>query len=110
MIRLTTDLWLAAYRRKLEAAGIHAHVVHRGNETAGDVIVKVATMDGRAGLWERGWDETGNPGWVQTLGPVPEGEAEETVSRRRGRDRDLWVIEIEDPRGRHLLEDDAFRG
>ncbi|MEM7498928.1 MAG: DUF1491 family protein [Pseudomonadota bacterium] len=110
MARLTTELWLSAYRMRLDAAGIFSHIVHRGDGTAGDVIVKLATMNGQAVLWERGWDDHGAPGWVATLGPVAEREAEETVARRRGRDRDLWVIEVEDPRGRHLLEDDPFRG
>ncbi|MEL7137662.1 MAG: DUF1491 family protein [Pseudomonadota bacterium] len=110
MIRLTTGLWISAYRRRLQSEGIHVHIMHRGNDTAGDVIVKVATMDGQAMLWERGWDDAGNPAWALTVGPVAEGEADETVGKRRARDRDLWVVEIEDPRGRHLLEDDAFRG
>ncbi|MEO0764000.1 MAG: DUF1491 family protein, partial [Pseudomonadota bacterium] len=97
-----------AYRARLEAAGVVMHVVARGDATAGDVLIKLSFMDGRASLWARA--PGGFPGalpgedaFVEEMAPGAEGEVDATVARRRGRDRDLWVLEVEDPRGRHLL-------
>jgi hypothetical protein len=109
MARIATRIWLDAYRMRLEAAGIHAHIVHLGDATAGAVLVKLATMDGRATLWERAWDGAGRIAWVEAAAG-PEAEVDATIARARGRDRDLWVIEVEDRHGRHLLEDDPGRG
>jgi len=38
----------------------------------------------------------------------PEAEVDAAVSRQRGFDSDLWVIELEDARGRHLLDEDGL--
>ncbi len=30
------------------------------------------------------------------------------MARQRRFDRDLWVVEVEDPRGRHLLDEEGL--
>ncbi|MEM7526053.1 MAG: DUF1491 family protein [Pseudomonadota bacterium] len=108
MDRLATHLWVAAYRARLEIEGVYSHIVHRGDATAGAVMVKVATMDGQSVLWERGWDEHGGPAWVSATASIAEADADAQIARARSRDRDLWVIEVEDPRGRHFLDDPSL--
>ncbi|MEM9783700.1 MAG: DUF1491 family protein [Pseudomonadota bacterium] len=107
-MRLTTDLWLSAWRLRCETAGVFLHVVHRGDPTAGDVLVKVSFMDGRASLWSRAPladpDAIGPAPFVEEVAAMDEREVDAVVARRRGRDRDLWVVEVEDRHGRHLLE------
>jgi len=51
--RLTAGLWVSAYLNRLRLAGIAAYVIAKGDATAGAVVVKVATMDGAARLFER---------------------------------------------------------
>ncbi|MGB0498845.1 MAG: DUF1491 family protein [Rubricella sp.] len=105
--RLATGVWVAAYRRRLELAGIPCFVTARGDETSGAVLVKCATMDGAAQAfhrtfnaeWERVWDRL-------TEGPEPMVDAE--IARQRRSDPDLWVIEIEDRAGRTLLEEEGL--
>jgi len=108
MARLTSDFWVAAYRARLDAAGIYLHVARRGDPTAGAVWVKCATMDGRASVFARTYDADFNRVWTTHLDDVPEAEADAALARQAAFDRDLWVIEVENPRGRHLLDEDGL--
>ena len=102
--RLTSDFWVSAYLARLREALIPAYVTARGDATAGAVLVKVATLDGRAQLWERSVDlMTGGRRWL-ILTQGDEREVDQTIARARSRDPDLWVIELEDRAGRTLLD------
>jgi len=101
--RLATSVWVSAYLTRLSLEGIYAHVARKGDETAGAVAIKVATMDGRASFFTRAFGPEGTPGWHAQAESAPEPEVDEALSRQRRYDPDLWVIEVEDPRGRHLL-------
>lgn len=104
MIRLTADLWVAAYLARLQALAIPAYVVRRGDRVAGAVAVKLATLDGRACAFERVADlVTGGRRWT-VLAEGAEAEVDAVLGRAAGRDPDLWVIEVEDRAGRHLLD------
>jgi hypothetical protein len=102
--RLTTDFWVRAYLQRLRLADIPAFVTARGDETAGTVAVKVNTLDGLARAFGRINDATGARLWTVTA----EGEeqaVDAALARARRYDPDLWVIEVEDRAGRHLLEE-----
>ena len=105
--RLTSGFWVAAYLTRLRLAGIPAYVT-RGDENAGAVVVKVATLDGRAQAFRRQFDLARDEQvWVPLVeGPEPEVDA--ALARERSRDRDLWVIELEDRQGRTLLGEDGL--
>lgn len=103
MSRLAADLWVAAYLARLRLADIPAYVVAKGDATAGAVMVKQATLDGRASLWQRSVDIlSGERRWVE-LAAGEEAEVDAVIGRQRRTDPDLWVIEVEDRAGRHLL-------
>lgn len=103
--RLASGIWVSAYLRRLQGAGIFAHVAHRGDATAGAIAVKLALMNGRAALWLRAYDMDGRAFWDEAGAEDAETEIDAMVARQRARDCDLWVIEVEDPRGRHLLDE-----
>lgn len=107
-LRLTAEVWVRAYLRRLEIAHIPAYVAARGEPTSGAVMVKCATLDGRATLWQRSFDlTTGARKWmILTEGPEPEVDA--SIRRQRGFDPDLWVIEIESRDGRTLLDQEGL--
>src|SRR5690625_585727 len=105
MARLASGVWVSAYLMRLQAEGIFAHIVHRGEATAGAVLIKLATMDGQASVFMRTLDAEGNRTWSALVEHGPEAAADSAIARQRGYDRDLWVIEVEDPRGRHLLDE-----
>ncbi|KAB2846276.1 MAG: DUF1491 family protein [Hyphomicrobiaceae bacterium] len=109
-MRLKSGIWVMAYIRRLQSEGIPAAVLKRGDEDAGAIFIKIATLDGRALLFapaptglegaetERRWTGIGGK-------PLEERAADELLARERELDRDAWLIEIEDRRGRHFLDD-----
>ncbi|MEM9043925.1 MAG: DUF1491 family protein [Pseudomonadota bacterium] len=101
--RLSADLWVMAYLARLNAEGIFAHVAKRGDPHAGSVAVKCATMDGQAQVFTRAYNAEGTRIWDLAHNGA-ESEAEDFLARQRKFDPDLWIIEVEDPRGRHLLD------
>jgi len=108
MPRLTAGFWVAAYLARLRLADIPAFVVARGDETGGAVLVKQSTLDGHARCFQRRWDyETDTRPWT-VLAEGAERDVDESIAHQRGYDTDLWVIEVEDRAGRHLLEEDGL--
>ncbi len=106
--RLTASFWVSAYLRRLDLAGIPAFVTARGDETAGAVMVKVATLDGQARAYSRRWDLATDARRWDLLANGPEPEVDALLSRERARDPDLWLIEVEDRAGRSLLDEDGL--
>lgn len=108
--RLTADFWVRAYLTRLRLADIPAFVVARGDATAGAVLVKLSTLDGRARLFQRSFDlAAGARVWV-VLAEGDEPSVDAAVRRQRGHDPDLWVIEVESRDGRTLLDEDGLSG
>ncbi len=108
MARLATGIWVSAYLMRLSQEGIHAHVVRKGDGTAGAVAVKVALMNGRASFFTRGYGADGKLAWQAQIEGAGEEEVDAALARQRGYDPDLWVIEVEDPRGQHMLDAPGF--
>lgn len=103
--RLTSEIWVAAYLTRLRLATIPAYIIRKGDATAGAVLVKLSTLDGRATAFQRSFDLiTGLRRWV-VLAEGAEADVDASIARQRGFDPDLWVIEIEDKAGRHLLDE-----
>ncbi len=104
MTRLTADFWVRAYLRRLDGEGITAFIAARGDATAGAVLVVVATLDGAARAYQRSFDlESGARIWMELVSGS-EADVAASVAAQRRMDPDLWVVEIEDRAGRHLLD------
>lgn len=110
MARLTAEFWVHAYLARLRLNEIPAFVVAHGDDQAGAVLVKLNTLDGQARAFSRTFDlMSGERRWME-LAAGPESEVDATVTRQRRSDPDLWVIEVEDRAGRHLLDEDGLSG
>jgi len=107
--RLTSDFWVGAYLRRLSLHDIPAFVTAHGDGTAGAVLVKLNTLDGRAAAYQRSFNIEGDRVWV-TLAEGSDADVDAAIARQRGFDPDLWVIEVEDRQGRHLLDEDGLSG
>ena len=106
--RLTASLWVDAYLTRLRLAAIPAFLTHRGDATAGAVLVKVATLDGQARAFHRSFDFGRDARVWVVLAEGAEREVDAVLARQCSRDPDLWVIELEDRQGRSLLEEDGL--
>ena len=106
--RLASGIWVSAYLTRLRLAEIAAYVTAKGDPTSGAVIVKVATLDGRARAFQRSFDLMADSRVWVVLAEGAEVDVDAALSRQKARDRDLWVIELEDRKGRTLLDEDGL--
>ena len=106
--RLATGVWVAAYLARLRMAGMAAYVVAKGDATAGAVVVKVVLPGGRGKAMVRGFDLASGARLWRVFAEGDEREVDALLQRERGRDPDLWVIDVEDPSGFALLGEEGF--
>lgn len=105
-MELKTDVWIGALMRRAEIGGAFATVARRGDRDAGAVLVKVATLDGKARLYGPALNGEGETIWLDlsagSLGN-DERDVDAYARKRAASDPDLWVVEIEDRHGRTFL-------
>ena len=104
-MRLTAQFWVHAYLARLRGADIPAFVTAHGDDDAGAVLVKLNTLDGRAAAYMRSFDPSSGVRKWDVLIAGSEAETDAAIARQRGFDSDLWVVEVEDRAGRHLLDE-----
>lgn len=110
-MRLRSDIWVAAYLRRVHVEGATAVLRRRGAAEAGAIWVKVDRLDGRAALYgpapqsesaergvERLWQRVHAAEWM-----TPD-EVERRLAREIDFDSDLWLVEVEDREGRCWLD------
>ncbi len=110
-MRLRTEFWVKGYLRRCAIEGASAVVVRHGDDDAGAIFIKVNRLNGTCLVF--GPAPAGFAGaesdrrWVACLAleGVPEAAADSFLAREFGFDSDLWVVEVEDPAGRHFLDD-----
>jgi len=104
-VKLTADIWVSAYLARLRQIEVPAFVVQKGDATAGAVLIKLNTLDGQASCYQRSFDlMTGERRWM-VLSEGDESDVDASIGKQRGFDPDIWVIEVEDKQGRHLLDE-----
>lgn len=97
MARLAAGLLVNALVRRVNAAGGSAMVLAKGDAEAGAILVLALERGGDPGFFERGIGPDGVPVLVRA-GPAefPDDRAvTDYWQRRRSRDSDLWVIELD---------------
>ncbi len=109
-MRLKSEVWVKAYLRACAGAGAFAAVVRHGDDDAGAIFVRINRLDGTSLLF--GPAPAGLEGletdrcWVERLDPrgIQDEAAEAFLRREAEFDPDLWIIEVEDAKGRHFLD------
>jgi hypothetical protein len=109
-MRLRAEIWVQGYLRICATQGIPAVLVKRGDADAGAIFIKLNRLDGTAELFQpapaglSGLE--GDRRWVRAApAPMAEADADTLIRREREFDSDLWIVEVEDARGRHCLDD-----
>ncbi|MCB1547707.1 MAG: DUF1491 family protein [Hyphomicrobiaceae bacterium] len=110
-MRLRSGIWIQAYIWKCSSHGLPVTVARRGDDVAGAIYIKVNLLDGNVRLYGPALpsldSEQTDRRWSPCLGPdaVAEPEADAYLSRQAEFDGDIWVLEVEDRHGRHLLDE-----
>ncbi len=104
-MRLTSEIWVSAYLTRLRTEDIPAFIVKKGDASAGAVLIKLNTLDGRATCFQRSFDlMSGERAWVALSNGV-EADVDASINKQRSFDPDLWVVEVESRHGRHMLDE-----
>jgi len=111
-MRLKSALWVAAYLRRCHIEGVFAVVRRRGAEEAGAVFVRISRLDGTSDLFgpapQSAFDTP--PGVERMFSaslaeqPAADAAVEAYLLREIKFDPDIWIVEVEDRAGRHLLD------
>jgi hypothetical protein len=107
--RLRSDFWAASHLRRCGIEGIDAVLRRRGAAEAGAIFVKVDRLDGTASLYGPApqlflGEDTQGRLFAPLLADRPTADIEARLRREMSFDPDLWIIEIDDRAGRHLLD------
>lgn len=96
MPRLTSAVLVNALVRRTNAAGGSAMVLAKGDEQAGAILIVTLDRGGNPRIFERGIGPDGNSALIPS-GPETPSEADLSTywQRRRSRDPDLWVVELD---------------
>ena len=97
MERLPAHLEASALLRSVEAAGGFATVLAKGERDAGSIAILTMRKGENPRLWERMPQLDGTRIFVHTRSQDAENKEEffDYLSRRRARDPDLWLIELD---------------
>jgi hypothetical protein len=103
--RFTSRFLVDTLRRRVEAVGGFAAILHRGDAESGAILVVDAPGGGGETLYEK------RPGWADSAVWEPIlahagtalDHAMDYIARRRAADPDLWVIEIDVANGTQLI-------
>lgn len=110
MTRLRSDIFVSAYVRLRNGENAFAVVRRRGAEEAGAIFVCVDSRDGAAALYgpapQSAFDEARPGRLFQRLtaeGATP-ADVEARLQREMRFDADIWIVDVEDPRGDPKLD------
>ena len=105
--RLASKLIVSALIRSVESAGGFGMILTKGDAEAGAILIMALEKGQITGLFER--QMVGGMRYVWTgIGPQVldnKAEIDEFVERRRARDPDLWVIELDIPNAPQFIAD-----
>jgi GMP synthase (glutamine-hydrolysing) len=107
MDQLKTEFRVQAWLRRWAKEGLMATVVRRGDREAGALFLKVNRFAQGCEVFSRITGPSGSPVWLRATGPSPvaEAAADEYLTRQARYDADLWVLEVEDPKGTFVLDE-----
>jgi hypothetical protein len=95
--RVTSAVMVSALVRRVNQEGGNAAVLARGDATAGGILLLAMEKGGNPRFFERGVGPSGDPALLPS---GPASISDETAvtdywQRRRSRDSDLWVVELD---------------
>ena len=87
--------------------GLMATVARSGDADAGAIILKINHFRDGCEVYTPVTAPDGSPAWMRALpdGASSEADADRYISRQIQYDSDIWVVEVEDPKGQFTLDE-----
>ena len=103
--RLPAHLEVAGLIRAVQAAGGFATVIAKGERDAGTLLVVCCEKGANAAAYERMPQPDGTRAWTLTRTQDVDNPRDfwEYCDRRRLQDGDLWVVELDVPKGERFI-------
>ncbi len=92
--RLPTGLLVSALLRRVNDSGGFGAVLAKGDARAGGILVVIVSRGGLARVLERGLGPDGASALIESRAGD---DLDAYWRRRRSRDPDLWVVELDSP-------------
>jgi hypothetical protein len=92
--RLTSAMLVSAFIRRVSNEGGNAVVLAKGDATAGAILLICMEKGIVQSVRERVLDSVGTYAWTP-VGPADPNALADYLDRRRIRDTDLWLIELD---------------
>ncbi|MEO9131140.1 MAG: DUF1491 family protein [Sphingomonas sp.] len=110
--RLPSGLLVGAMLRRVNDAGGIGTMLARGDDQAGAMLVITLEKGANPRAWERGIGLSGAVELISVGPQAPDNEAEiyEYWQRRRARDPDLWVIELDIAQAKRFAAETIIEG
>jgi hypothetical protein len=104
--RLPSHLEVASLVRAVNAAGGFATVAARGDRDSGAMLVVCCVNGGPGTAYERTPQRDGSRAWTRIKVQDSDNprEFQEYCERRRQRDPDLWIVELDIPDAERFIE------
>ncbi|MFN0218069.1 MAG: DUF1491 family protein [Hyphomicrobium sp.] len=111
-MRLRSIIWVKAYVRRCAVSGAAAVVARHGDDDAGAILIRVERRDGQTAVFQPApagrEDADYDRRWVACFPEmfVAREKADDLIARETRFDSDVWIVDVDDPEGRHFLGDD----
>jgi len=99
--RLKSEVWVKAQLRLCDVNAMPCVISKRGDADAGQVLVKVIKSRADCDLLARRYMDDAARAWTVIV-HGGEHDCDAYIEREADVDADLWVLEIEDPKGNYL--------
>ena len=103
--RVTSEFWVSAFRKRLEAKAISVFITKKGDKQSGAIIIKFSSMVGTSKIFVQGPSIDGTRRWIELMSGSDD-QIEETIVRQKTLDRDAWILEVETISDLEFTDDD----
>jgi hypothetical protein len=107
--RLTSSIWVDAYRRRVEQAGGYVTIRKRGSGEAGAIFLLISDADNLSRLYGPAPQSLYGEGATSRRFSLMSGDrldglqVQTMLDKQMRFDPDLWVVDVDDREGRHFL-------